>query len=90
MKAKLTTKIIITNITTAAFTLIASAMAMFYIPLSFNGVCTLLLIAGLFGFVIALAIDLHAGYVASKRRHKRILQKMAYSKSLYAVPDSRY
>lgn len=90
MKAKFITKIIVTNIITAAFTLIASAMAMFYIPLSFNGVCTLLLISGLFALIIALAIDLYTGYVAGRRRHKRILQKMAYSKSLYAVPDSRY
>ncbi len=79
-----------TNVTTAAFSLIASAMAMFYIPLSFNGVCTLLLIIGLFALIIALAIDLYAGYIAGKRRHERILQKMAYSKSLYAVPDRRY
>ncbi len=82
--------LVTTNITTAALSLIASAMAMFYIPLSFNGVCTLLLIVGLFALIIALAIDLYTDHIKRKRRRDKIMKKLAYSKSLYAVPDSRY
>lgn len=81
--------LITTNITTVAFSLIASAMAMFYIPLSFNGVCTLLLIIGLCELIIALAIDLYSDHIKRKRRRERIMKKLAYSKSLYAVPDHR-
>ena len=82
--------LVTSSITTAALSTISSAIVMFYVPLSVNGICTLLLIVGLFELIIALAIDLYADHIKRKRRRERIMKKLAYSKSLYAVPDSRY
>ncbi len=75
-------------VTTAAATLIVSAMAVLFIPLSYMGHFTLLFISGIVLLVASQALAFYFAYVRRQAKaRRRALRNQKYN--IFVVPNNR-